>query len=256
MSTAELLDTAFRVVRDNFVVLVGTAAIVYVPLNLIGESLQPTVPGQQNWAAMAATFVILFVIVPIVTTALTHAVGEIYVGRTTSIAGSLRAVLRLIIPLGGTTLLFYLGVMAPLVLLLPAFLILGRGALVALVLLVPTSMYFGLVWVLASTVVVLERRYGTDALGRSRQLMAGNVGRAIVALIIGSLIVFILEVGLKSVTGYIPFLGGIVDGLARAVGATYSTVVLVLLYFDARCRKEAFDLEHLAGLVESGTATT
>ena len=32
------------------------------------------------------------------------------------------------------------------------------------------------------------------------------------------------------------------------------SAVIVVLYFDIRCREEAFDLEHLAGLVEEEAA--
>jgi hypothetical protein len=42
-------------------------------------------------------------------------------------------------------------------------------------------------------------------------------------------------------------------GLAVAAGASYGSAVLTLLYFDIRCRREAFDLEHLARLVARET---
>src|SRR5947207_641250 len=43
--------------------------------------------------------------------------------------------------------------------------------------------------------------------------------------------------------------GRIGEGVARAAGVASTSAVAVVLYFDVRCRKEAFDLEHLARLV-------
>ena len=39
--------------------------------------------------------------------------------------------------------------------------------------------------------------------------------------------------------------------IAQAAANAFGTAALVVLYFDIRCRKEAFDLEHLARQVES-----
>jgi hypothetical protein len=41
-------------------------------------------------------------------------------------------------------------------------------------------------------------------------------------------------------------------GLAQAMGNAFTSAVAVVLYFDIRCRQEAFDLEHLARLVAAG----
>jgi hypothetical protein len=54
-----------------------------------------------------------------------------------------------------------------------------------------------------------------------------------------------------AVSTFMPLLGAVIEGFAQAISTAYGTVVIVLLYFDARCRKEAFDLEHLAQLVEA-----
>jgi hypothetical protein len=58
--------------------------------------------------------------------------------------------------------------------------------------------------------------------------------------------------GLQLLLGYLPLVGPLASGIVQAIGAAFQSAFLVLLYFDIRCRKEAFDLEHLAGLVEGG----
>jgi hypothetical protein len=232
MSFAELLDAAFRIVRDHFGLLVGITSAVYIPFAVMSAIAMPA-NGQFVLGPLVSMLVLALVVLPIGSVALTYAVGEIYLGRQTSILRSFRVALRLIVPLMGTMMLVYLGV------------------IVGLLLLVIPGLYLSLTWILASPIVVLEGVYGTRALGRSRMLMQGNKWRGIGILLLGWIIVTVLDTVLGYVFGLIPMLGPVGQGLAQAIGVAYSTVVLVLLYFDVRCRKEAFDLEHLAQLVES-----
>ena len=61
---------------------------------------------------------------------------------------------------------------------------------------------------------------------------------------------FAFELALGSLT----WLGGLASGLASAVTGAFASVALVVLYFDIRCRKEAFDIQHLARLVQASAA--
>jgi hypothetical protein len=234
MSFAELLDTAFRIVRDHFGLLVGITSAVYLPLAVVSHGMQPA-PGQIVWGRLVATIVLALVALPIASTALTHAVGEIYLGRSTSIGRSFRTSLGIIVPLTGTMLLVNLGIIV--------------GTLLVIV----PGVYLCLAWLLASPVVVFEGLFGSRAIGRSRGLMRGHQWRALGVLLLGWAIVFVLSKVLGTAFGIVPVLGPIGEGLAQSIAVAYSTVVLVLLYFDIRCRKEAFDLEHLARLVERDT---
>ena len=232
MSFAEMLDTAFRILRDHFMTLAGLSAVVHVPLAFLNSGIQQA-PGELAWGRFALSLLVSFVGAPFVAAALTHAIGEIYLGRPTSIGGSLRAALAIIVPLSGTMLLVYLGVF------------------VGILCLVIPGIYLSLVWMLTWPVTVLENRFGTTAIARSRELMRGNIGRAILIVIIGWIIALVIGGTLGVLFHFMPLLGPLASGLAQGVGVAYSSVVLVLLYFDVRCRKEAFDLEHLARLVES-----
>ena len=231
MSFAEMLDTAFRILRDHFATLVGLSAAIHVPLAFMNSGLQSA--GPFAWGRMALAFLISLLGAPIVATALTHAIGEIYLGRPTSIGGSLRAAMAIIIPLSGTMLLVYLGTVG------------------GFLLLIIPGIYLSLAWMLTWPVTVLESRFGTAAIARSRDLMRGNMMRALGIVVIGWIIVGVLSGTLGVLLHFLPVLGPLASGLAQGVGVAYSSVVLVLLYFDIRCRKEAFDLEHLARLVET-----
>jgi len=232
MSFGELLDTAFRILRDHFALIVGLAATVSVPLALLTARTHVT-PHQIQWVPFALSMLVSLGASPIITVALTYAISEIFLGRLPTIGQSLNVALKLFVPLSGTMLLLYLGI--------------AGGFL----LLVIPGIYLMCVWMLTWEVMVIERGVGTGALKRSRALMRGNVWRALGILIVGWIIVMVVEGTLGLIARPIPMLGPLVNGFSQAIGTAYSATVSVLLYFDIRCRKEAFDLDHLARLVET-----
>jgi hypothetical protein len=244
MAFGEILDTGFRLVRDRFTLLVGIGAVLYVPLALFQAYLQQAALASQGsaaaarWAGIIVMFLFILVASPIVSSAITFAVGETYVGRSVSFGQCLRAAFSIFMRLVGTTLIGTVGV------------ILGF-----LLFIIP-GIYLGLSWMLMWQICVLERRFGFGALRRSRELMRGNLLRGFGILFLGSLIVGILSGALGLVFGLIPYLGPVGAGLAQAAGLAFTSSLAVLLYFDIRCRKEAFDVVHLARLVEEAGGET
>src|SRR5262249_57748573 len=84
MSFAELLDTAFRIVRDHFGLLVGIASAVYIPFAVMNAAAMPAT-GQIAWGPLASVIVLALVVVPMASTALTHAVVATYLGLQRSL---------------------------------------------------------------------------------------------------------------------------------------------------------------------------
>jgi len=240
MSFAEIMDTGFRIVRQHFGLIIGIAAALYVPIAILGALVAPEpVPGSGPWASVGAGRVgfliglVLYAVVvsPIVSAAITFAIGEIYVGRSATVVQSLRMGASMLLPIAGTSILV------------------GIAVMIGLVLLVIPGVYLFLCFLLVWQVMVLERRYGFAAMGRSRELMRGSLLRGLGILLAGRIIVIVVEGGTRFVVGHVPLLGPIGEGIANSAGAAYVAAVAVILYFDIRCRKEAFDLEHLARLV-------
>ena len=240
MSFAEIMDAGFRIVSRHFGLILGISAALYVPVAILVALITPHLaPGRIAWATMGAGrlgFVIglgLYTIIvsPIVSAAVTFAIGEIYLGRSVSVGQSLRAGTSMLLPIIGTSLLNFICVA------------------LGFVLLVIPGVYLMLSFLLLWQVMVLERRYGFAAMGRSRELMRGSLLRGLGILLAGRIIVIVVEGGARFVVGHVPLLGPIGEGIANSAGAAYVAAVAVILYFDIRCRKEAFDLEHLARLV-------
>ena len=73
-------------------------------------------------------------------------------------------------------------------------------------------------------------------------------------VVVSSILVTVLSTGVGLLGGFLPVVGPVLEALAQAVGYAFMSAVIVVLYFDIRCREEAFDLEHLAGLVEEEAA--
>ena len=241
MSFAEVLDTGFRLIRDHFALLVGIGLVLYAPLSVLGElAAQVGASGEiePGTAVAIAGFGLLGVALsPIAQGAMTLAIGDIYRGHQMSFGDAYRGGLRRALALVGTYLLLMLGV------------------LVGLVLLVVPGVYLMVAWMLATQIVMLEGIAGPTALSRSRELLRGHMMRALGIVIVASLITWIMVGALGLLLSGIPIVGSVAGAIAQSIGLAFYTAVGVVLYFELRCRKEDFDLEHLAQLVERGSPT-
>lgn len=243
MSLGEILDTGFRLLRNHFALLLGISAAIYLPAGAFGALLEdffrdPAAVGTSVEPAlvvlsMVGLVVTFAVISPITSCAITHALGELYLGRSVGIGASFRTAFSLVLPLVGTSLLATLLI------------------LVGFVLLVIPGVYLTFAFLLLTPVIVLERTFGMDALSRSRELMRGNMLRGLAVMLVAGILAAVLGVALGLVAAAVPAIEFVGSSLAQALAFAYSAAVLVVLYFDIRARNEAFDLEHLARLVES-----
>jgi hypothetical protein len=100
---------------------------------------------------------------------------------------------------------------------------------------------------------VIEDTYGTQALGRSRDLMRGNWWRGLGIVFAASLIFYAVAGGVQLVFAFIPVIGPILGALVQAIALVFNLAVLVLLYFDLRCRHEDFDLQYLSSQIGRGS---
>lgn len=280
MSLAELLDTSFQLLRDRFLLLVGLAALVQVPLSvLFGPVLRDPAAfeslGDDALVAMGALFVLYGFVAAIgftwIAAAITRALGDVFLGRPARLGSSLVAGLRRLVPLLATFVIY--GVIATvagvaLVMMAMAMVMVPLGAIggddasgAAAVAGVAAMLGSGvLVYVLIGTpaliltqLVVLEGTGYFHAIGRAFELVSGQRLRVVGITLVAGLLAAIPVGGLAWVSAFWPWIGAVVSGLGGALANAFTSAATVLLYFDLRCRKEAFDLEHLARLVEART---
>ena len=238
MSFGEILDMGFRILRNHFVLLVGLQAIVVVPTRLVTDFLNRDVGSSDPFmvlVGMLPVFLALLILQPIIMAAITHAVSDNYLSKSVTFGGALRFALSIVLPLVGTWLLASLVVLA------------------GFLLLIIPGMIFGLMFAVLTPIMVTEGIFGVAAMERSGALMKGNKLRALGLFIVTGILSAALIAGVDLVAGFIPVLGSVVAGIVQGAANAFGAAALVVLYFDIRCRKEDFDLEHLARQVESGT---
>lgn len=182
--------------------------------------------------ALAGFFLFMVLVYPISTGALVFNISAGYLGEELSAVESYKRVLkRLFRLLGAQGLVFLL-------------------TAVGFVLCVVPGVIFSLWFMLVPAVVLLEDVSAIESLGRSRRLMAGNLGKGFLLGLIVWILTAMVTGGTTALLAAIPWPHeAIRDFLTSLVGALplpLSIGVVVLLYYDLRIRKEGFDLEHLA----------
>ena len=230
LSFAEILDRAFRVLVDNFALLVGITALVWIPYGFL------LAIGQSMTAVNVIAGILIMIAGPIVHVVLTAAVARVYLDQPTTIADAYNDVRPILLPVIGTYFVF--------------------GVLLALgfIALVVPGFYLAVCWSLVGPIMIVERRFGMTALARSRELVRGVWWQALGIAFVAGLLVEIPGGVLQYLWMHIPFFGPILNAATQAVTSTYPLVALIIYYFDRRCRTEDFDLRLLAEQIRSESA--
>ena len=211
--------------------------------------------------------------------ALIYAVSETYLGHSSSIKGSYNAIRKRLGQLLSTMILWGVlvfiwpalaGILSAV--LLPVLAALGiRGAVliitsvIAFIVTVWLALNLLLNWVLVDKIVVLENMGWMSALRRSKELM--NAGtepgfwrrprtKAAQILLLG----FLIAIGIHFLfhapglvfnlfaTGSLlgSTLTGLLNTISASLATSYTTLAMILYYYDIRVRKEGFDLKMMA----------
>lgn len=223
MGFADVLDEAFDLYKNNFVLFVGIGAIVYAPVYfLVGVSMTllstefSSISTSSTAANLTTTAVLgglIFLVVmlflltyPLVTGAFTTAISRRYLDEQTTIGKSYGAVWGRFGALIGTMLLYVLVVFGP-VLLLGIIAAIAFPAAVSetsmVILAIPFAIIAIAVLVLtvvlsvrlafAPAVVVLEDRAYSEALRRSWNLSARHGWRLFWIMVVTSIVVSVIS---------------------------------------------------------------
>jgi hypothetical protein len=241
LSFGEILDQSFKVLKDNFVVLTGIMAVFYVPYALLMALITPDpaagAAGIPAWGVLVPAMLgvlVMLAVLPLSQLAVTRAVSEAYLNTPLTLGEAYKAAVKCYGQYLGTCLLVGLAVMGLMFLLF-----------------VP-GIYFGVAWSLVGPVAVVEGVFGGAAMKRSRALAKGYWWRTWSVLFVATIIAGIVSAGVGAVLGSIPLLGPVLTGGVQSIAAAYTSIALVVLYVDLRCRHEDFDLQLLANQVAKG----
>jgi len=278
----ELLDQAIRLYRRNFITFIGIIAMVYVPLmilqiasaTLLTSSMDTlrTAPEEiftnyAYWGGMAATLVVAFLqfilVQGIATGALTRAVADNYLGKTTNIMSAYRGIGKSWLPLLGA--LLFIGLLAIVILLwwlVPCVgWVTGLGMLVILLTAVSP---------LVAPVVVLEGQGALHSIRRAWSLVRRRfwpvLGYVFVLYLFSMLIVsgpstLVNAVLLSTFQAFEDPTSGllirtIIQSLVQLIAILIyyplQMAAFTLIYFDLRVRTEGFDLALLTASDQAG----
>jgi hypothetical protein len=242
MSLGELLDRAFRLYAANFPLMVGIAAVAFVPQFFVQVLAVLPVPAPSSLVTvLAASFGILaflvgsLIVAPLATGATTKALSERYLGREVTVGEALRAAWSRV------------GV-----LLLTQFIV-GLIVIFGFMLFIVPGVLWMCSYALVAPVVMLETADLGEIRLRSWELVSGHRGKVFVIL----LVIVAIQSFLGS-AGNLLFLafeeGSLASGVFSVVFLSsvgllvypLQTIAVTLLYYDLRIRKEGFDLELLS----------
>jgi hypothetical protein len=270
-SVSELLDAAVQLLKLHYGQFVVIAGVAYLPIIAVQIAAgifraRATTPDFTNPPTMVliVSFITGIVVViwsTVAEGAIVAAASEAYMGQTVTpraaLGNALRragtllgaAILRsLIIGVAGGIVAVPLAIVAAM--LIPISPILGGLMAVPAVVGVffaVSYVYMGLLTIPAS--VMLEKNGVTSALGRSWRLSDGLRWKAL-----GAWLLVILIILLTSGTVQVVFTVLEMTTVAQIAGSVLQIfvyplvgIVVTLLYYDARIRKEGLDLELMAG---------
>ena len=284
-STAEILDVAFQLLKENFALLGGISLLGQLPTVAVFMSfswlLDPIAIQRGELPDIGALFLVvigfyllgMLLLMPFVIGSITAAIGDLYLGAEVTFETAARRGLERMLPLAITYIIFTVVNVAALLVgvVVVGVLFIGGAALVqssaisglllviAVLVGIPVvicvSMLLAFMPGLLAAVVVLEEESLFEAVLRTWMLVGSALWRTIGIAVTVYIIVLVAPAGVQLMIGEIPVLGALLWGAVQAICQAYLFTATVVVYFDMRCRNEAFDLEHLAQMVEGRERT-
>jgi hypothetical protein len=258
----EVLDAAIKIYMRNARTLMGLAAVVVIPMQVLsGIVLLSAIPsgsdvptgvysiGHQprtvpDPAAMLGAEGILLVVQLLVsllvTAACVKAVSDDYLDRPRGIATSLRFAVGRLPGLAGMEILYILGL------------------IVAFVALIVPGIWLYAAWGVAAPALLIERLGPVKALGRSRRLVKGRWWATAGVLLVASIMVSVVSGAIQAVLVAIislpsqptlvlaVFASVLSSAVATIISTPFSAAVGTVLYYDLRVRHDGYDLHLLA----------
>jgi uncharacterized membrane protein len=248
LTTGQLLDRIFTFYRKHFVLFFAIALIPQlsrlIPLfatSLFGGGGMGVGGAFSAIVAVLVWLPVFAALIAVSQGAVTVAVSDIYLDKPASLANSYRRVAPMTLRLIG--------------------MMLGYGLLIFIgfVFLVVPGIYFLLTYALATAVMAIENVSFSEAMTRSKDLVVGNRGRIFIIFLLSFIIQYAVAFAIGIPFGVVlaktrlmfsyPFafraISTLVEMLASAISTPISLIGFTLAYYDARVRKEAFDLEYM-----------
>ncbi|MHB8508178.1 MAG: hypothetical protein ACYDGR_05940 [Candidatus Dormibacteria bacterium] len=264
MSLSDILDEAFRLYREHFVLFWSVALVLSIPslvfdfAGLGGGTLAtlqtyakaassgsrsgffiPPTQQPSNGGLVAVGYLVTVVFLPLSGGAMIKAATAVALGTTTTVSDVFRFTLGRYWMIWGMLLLVGLTYLSMIFLLT-----------------IPVVIYFVTRWSLRYQVLFLEDAGVTDSFHRSSTLVRGSWWRVFGILFLVGILVALLGSVVGLVAGFLGavapadyrrLVSALLGTLATSVVLPLPALVSTLLYLDLRVRKEQLDLQVMAG---------
>ncbi len=242
LSLGEVLDVSFGLYRSRFASLLVVSVVSQLVPSLIRVYFETAGTMFQNLPLLLAYYALAIVLSAVGVAASTFIVSDAYLGRETSAWAALGRAMSMIGRIIGVSIM--------------SSMLIGIGFLL---LIVPgVILLAGLI--LSTVVAVLEGRANSAALGRSWELTKGFRGKVLLTMICVGILLMVPTIAVGAIwaviggeTGSLGLAGiEVVTSLFSILIYPFFYVVLTVIYYDLRVRKEGFDLELLASQLATG----
>jgi len=257
LEIGDMLDETFRMYRRHFLLFAGISLLLAVPSAALyglafawfSVALRDTTGTDLSYltpliATAGAGFLVTLAILPFTNAAVMYAACESALGRPVTLGGVFSGILRRYFPLLGYWLLFTV-----------------TGLLAALLCVAPLVLWVWVFvgWIIVTPAMFIENISLGAAMRRSWHLVRGRWWRTFLVLFLMLIVWYVARVALDAFLQLGQFLlaivlspfivAGVTLAGAELVSALVSPVLqilIVLIYFDLRVRREALDLFQMA----------
>jgi hypothetical protein len=252
----DILSTAFEVYRANAAKLVVIVAIVVIPLALLtslfanvvfavetrtveigGQTVTTVVDTRGVFTSLIAAAigaVIAFVMGFVLQAAVTRAAAQAVIGDPVDTEASYRYGFKRL----GSVIL---------VSLLVGLILLG-----GFILLIIPGIIFMVFLAVTIPALVVEDKRGTDALGRSWNLVKGAFWHVLGTIVVAGIIVSLVSGIISAIGGDNFLVSWIFTSIGQIITVPFSALVSVILYLDLRARQESLTADRLRSEIALG----
>jgi len=243
LSLGEVLDISFGLYRSRFAPLFVVSVVCQLLPALIMVYLGSSGDLVGNWPLLLAYYTLAIILSSLGVAASTFIVSDAYLGQQISAGNALGRATAL---LGR---LIMISILSSLLIALGFILLIVPGVV----------LFAGLI--LSTVVTVLESPpSATAAMGRSWELTKGFRRKVLLTTLCAFLLLLVPSFAVEAIWGLLGSFAGESGGVAQLVTSSllsmliypFFYVVLTVLYYDLRVRKEGFDLEVLASSLSPG----
>lgn len=272
-SNREILFNSYRLYKNNLLEFLWIVLLLkgpylicsYIIVRLIEiifstESLEQNIASNISYFASFLLRLLEFITIgPVIVAAITIVISELSLNNKIGAKESYKRLLKRSMPLLGTIVLT--GLIISFILITSVIIGLSAGPSGSIIMIVGGIMACVL-WTWYTFIpqtVTLEAEGGISAMKRSKYLVKGNFLRVLILFIIVliaisiimELIAFIIMKSFFFLNDYARTLAEGASNIISIILEPFRIIVIILLYYDLRIRKEGFDLEIMAEEIKS-----